>query len=189
MADETIDHVAGAIGRLREQFKDKPNIVALLSALVRPSQAIENTLQDMLVFRTVDRATGVNLDRLGKIVGQPRNGLVDDDYRRYIRARIAANRSRGTVNDILKVARLIVYSDDASLEIDQQGTAAFVIRVVGVTVDPSLAAILLAFLKASKSAGVRVILEVAQNLPGGIFKLDDGPGFDDPSVVLADGYA
>ncbi len=155
-----IDHVANALTRLCEYAKGKPKIRDLLTMLVEPVQDVENAFQQILLERTVDRAIGAQLDVVGEIVGQPRSGVTDDElYRRYIRARIATNKSRGTVNDLLKVARLVVYNEEASLVVDLQGTAALVLGVYGPGTSDEVADILIAFLRQAVAAGVRIILE------------------------------
>ena len=139
---------------------DTPNnIVNLLTALVTPCTAIEAAFQQLFTERFVDTAIGAQLDIVGKIVGQDRNGMSDDDYRRYCRARIATNRSRGTVEDLLKIAGLVIGDPAATLVEDTQGVAAYVLRW-GATVPPAnVADILIDFLTAADAAGVRGILE------------------------------
>src|SRR5690606_25505389 len=111
--DAMTNHVAKALTRVLAQFKDKPNYRAVLTALVEPAQSVEDALQQLLLDRAVNTAIGVQLDALGKIVKQPRAGLGDEDYRRYVRARIATNRSKGTIADLLTIASLIVFDDAA----------------------------------------------------------------------------
>src|SRR5262249_42034837 len=67
--------VIAALDRLCQYAKDKPNIAALLSALVAPAQDVEDAFQDLLTKRGIETGEGVQLDVVGKIVGQKRNGL------------------------------------------------------------------------------------------------------------------
>lgn len=164
MSVETIDHVARAISRLCEQFRDKPNILALLSALVTPAIDLEAAFLQLLTERTVDTAQGAQLDVLGKLVGQPRNGLGDEDFRRYIRARIAMNQSDGLTEDLLTVARLVINDDAAAYRLDNQGIAALVLRIDDIDLPNDLANIVISFLRDTVAAGVRIILELS---PGG----------------------
>jgi len=153
-----VDHVAAAIARLPEQFKNKTKIVNLVKALCAPATSLEDALWQLLTERAVDTAIGTQLDQLGFIVGQERGGLSDVDYRRFIRARIAANRSQGVTEDLIRVANLVLNNDAATVEVEtQNGTV--VVRLRSVTTDDSLAAIMLSFLQDSKSGGIRVILE------------------------------
>lgn len=162
----TIAHVTEALERLPEQFKDKPNLIAFLSALVAPVQDIEDAMQQLLLERDIETAVGVQLDMLGAIVGQARGGLADADYRRYVRARVRANRSRGIVEDILQVARLVLADEvDVTLALRTWGIASYNLTVGGVTISDEVAAILLAFLKDATSAGVRPILNYSSTDP------------------------
>lgn len=178
-----VDHVAEALNRLCEQFKNKDNIAALVTSLVEPTQDIEEALQDCLAQRSVDTATGVQLTAIGNVVGQPRAGLVDADYRPLIRARIAANRSRGVANDLLRVARLVLDDVAASLILDQQGTAAVVLRVEEVIGDDDLMASLLEFLQDSVAAGVRIILESLTALEDESFTLATATFLDNAATA------
>jgi hypothetical protein len=164
---------------------DTPNnITKLLTALVTPHQSVEDTLQQLRTNRWIDSAEGAQLDLLGKIVGQLRNGLDDDDYRRYLRARISANISDGLVEDLIRVAVLIIDDDSITIEIDQQGMAAVVVRLSG-ALEATTAEILIKFLKLSVAGGVRVILEWSAVAPSGWFVWDTGPGWDDGAFLDA----
>lgn len=159
MATQITDHGARALARLKHQFKDKPKIESFLNALTAQGQELETALFALLTERGIDDAVGVQLDALGDIVGQPRNGLDDDDYRRFVRARIATNKSRGTVAEILKVARLVIDDDAAAFELELQPPAAVVLRLADIVVSDDLADILIGFLRDVSAAGVRMILE------------------------------
>lgn len=151
----------------------------LIANLATPFQSIETALQQLLTERSIDTAIGAQLDVIGRLVGQPRNGLDDETYRRYCRARIATNKSNGTIENLITVTELIVYDDDGYYEIDNQGVAAVVVRVQNLSITEELADVLIAFLKDTVSAGVRVILEYFETTPGNTFKWDTpGRGWD-----------
>lgn len=153
------DHVSRARARLKEQFKDKTNYIAFLDCLTAPAQDIENALWELLVERSIDAAEGVQLDNIGTIVGQLRNGDSDADYRPKLRARIAANTSNGTMFDLIKVAKLVVNDSAVSVVLEPQYPAAIVVNIENVALEADLAAILVDFLKDTKAAGVRLLLE------------------------------
>lgn len=155
------------------------NIAKFIEAILTPAQDVENALQQLFTERQIDVAVDAQLDVIGKLVGEHRSGLSDDIYRRRIRARIATHKSAGTVNDIVRIADLIVYLDDAVYEVDNQGSATYVLRVTGVAVDADVSLVLLEFLQKATSAGVRVILEHSADDPDDWFKWDtDGQGWD-----------
>ncbi len=159
-------------------------IELLIESLAGPAEDLETTLYDLLTLRGVETAIGAQLDVLGAIVGQAREGLSDDDFRRYIRARIAANKSEGTVPDLLLVVRQVLGDAEADPVVHQQYPAAVVVRVLDRAIPTATAEIMAKFLRAAAAAGVRVILESTSEEPSTLFRWDTGPGWD--SGVLAD---
>lgn len=154
------------------------NTQRLVAALVVPIVSLESVLQELLLNRSISTATGVTLDQLGVIVGQPRNGLDDDTYRRYIRARVAAHRSDGTFEALIKVASLVVFDADATYVTSNEGTATVRIFIDDLAVSDDLATIVFSFLQTAKVGGVRVLLEWGRSPTAGLFRYDSGPGYD-----------
>lgn len=101
------DYVEQGLARLIGQYKDRPRMAAFLTALLNRTQERENATQDVLQLRLLANATAAQLDTIGKIVGQPRNGQLDDVYRVYIGARIIINRCHGWRVTLLTMLRLI----------------------------------------------------------------------------------
>lgn len=177
--DGQVDHAATAIARLPEQFKSKPNIEALLRCFLAPCQELEQAFQDLKLLRSVDTAEGVQLDVLGKVVGQPRNGVSDDElYRRYIRARIATNRSKGLIEDLIRISRLVIDDDALRVVVENVGIATVTVRAADITLPDDVAAIAYGFLSKAKSAGARLIFQYVSSAPAGLFAFDVGPGLD-----------
>jgi hypothetical protein len=154
------------------------NIEKLLAILISPAQDIENALQQLRHYRFVDTATDAQLDIIGRIVGQARLGLADDDYRRYIRARIAANNSTGTVQDLLTVAFLVIYDEDANLYLQREGLATARLRVDDIEITAALGEILTSFVRDTQAAGVRVVVQWNESPPANMFRFNSGPGFN-----------
>jgi hypothetical protein len=59
----------------------------------------------------LDKAKGILLDRIGKIVSEPREGTDDKLYQLLIRLRILLNTTDGSVNDVIKVVKFIFSSE------------------------------------------------------------------------------
>lgn len=136
------------------------NVEQFLASIVAVFQTTEDTLQQMIVGLTIDDAIGVQLDMLGDLVGRPRNGVTDDEiYRRMIRAQTVTNNSDGVMEDLIKVADLIVYDVNAVYRINNHGVAALTMTLEGVIVSLELAQLLLTFLRRAVSGGVRLVLE------------------------------
>lgn len=145
----------------------------LLIALMGEFQVLEEAINQLYTGYWIDEAVGAQLDVLGKIVGQARQGFSDADYRRLIRARISVNRSKGTIEDILKVAPLVVDDEDVYYQVDDQGVATVVLRLLDKEVPDDVAQLLLPFLRKTVSGGVRIILEWSSSPPGDWLIWDD----------------
>jgi hypothetical protein len=154
---DAIDHTLIAKERLPNQFRNAWN-ETFVEIFVKPFNDIELAYQELLVGRTVGTAVGAQLDNLGKLVGQPREGLIDDDYRRFIRARIFTNKSNGTHEVLIRVIRLLLDNPAAQIEVlSQHGGVA--IRVNNVILSASIASILLRFARDAVEAAIRVFIE------------------------------
>lgn len=151
------DHSAKALARLMQKLKGKPLIEGLITASSTGFQTLEDTLWSMYLI-TVDNATGDALDQFGAIVGQARGDAADDtDYRLMIKARVQANRSHGTVENILAVFRNLVTAGQ-TVQILQQPPAGFVLRVSEPTTAGRVARFA-GFLRAARKAGITGIFE------------------------------
>lgn len=163
-----------ALDRLTQQFRDKANIVAFVTALATPAQALEDALQQLLTQRTIYTATGATLDALGKLVGQARNGLVDADYRRYIAARVRANSSDGLPDQLLAICRLVVNDDMVAYTYRNVGVAAYEIIAnsgpTGGVISDAVAAIVTAFIGSASAAGVRGVFRYDTDVDDVVFR-------------------
>jgi hypothetical protein len=59
----------------------------------------------------LDNAKGYFLDRIGKILAEPRNGNNDGIYRLFLRLRTMLNTTNGTINDVIKVIKFFYGSE------------------------------------------------------------------------------
>jgi hypothetical protein len=103
------DYAGELRDRLLSQFRGKALIEALVALVLAPQhQAQENVAFDLIRRLSLDVADGVTLDKLGSIVGQARlAGEADSVYRLKVKARMIRNRSKGTAEDLLLVARAV----------------------------------------------------------------------------------
>lgn len=171
------DHAQRAKDRLAEQFKNQPNLAKVLDTLNDQTQKLEDALWQLLTERTMSSALGAQLDALGRIVGQARQGFDDETYRLYLKARVLLNVSSGTKEEIYSIFRPLV-DVSTTMRIEEQPPAAFVLRFGGVAFTPAQIQRLIVFLRAAKSAGVRAIMEWFEYDPAEVFTLDIGPGLD-----------
>lgn len=117
MSEYISTHLIDAEARLLEQYRGQPNIKALLNALTTPIQSLEDTFDQIRNNRGITGAVGVQLDRLGSIVGIARGNFSDDLYRTRIRIRVIQNLSQGEPNRLIQVyesllgASIVVYQE------------------------------------------------------------------------------
>lgn len=157
----------------------------LMTVLMAPFQRFENACFQLLTQRTVDTAVGVQLDVLGKIVGQGRAGLADDVYRRYIRARILTNRATGKREELITIAKLILNDDTATIVLLDQPPATVFVRIDNITVDAATEAALTLFLGAAISNGVRILVQSSEVLDASTFQYGvggTGIGYDNTAA-------
>lgn len=72
---EENDYLAEARSRVTEQFKDKTIFDKYLQLLISEQTELQTHLSSLMKLRTIDTATGKQLDIIGDIVGRPR-GLI-----------------------------------------------------------------------------------------------------------------
>ena len=72
------DYLEEARENITQQFVDKDVIDRYLQLLLKQQEAIQQVFKDLLQKRSIDEATGVQLDIIGEIVGQPRELISAD---------------------------------------------------------------------------------------------------------------
>lgn len=101
------DYDVRVIERLLSQYRGKPRIESLMLGGSEPIQVLEDLLNELLVDTQFAVAVGVHLDAWGALVGEERGGLTDAEYRVFIAARILANKSLGTGDELIRIFDLI----------------------------------------------------------------------------------
>ena len=99
------DHVERSQALLIEQFQYKQRINDMVRCLVQRAQDIEDVGNDLLNLRWIDTAAVAQLDAIGDIVGEPRQGRDDPDYRLAIKFRIFINASNGEPETLIALAK------------------------------------------------------------------------------------
>jgi len=171
-------HVDSALALLVQQFRGKARLEGVLSALARQVQSLEDTLWDLHLERRPGRATGAQLDGIGRIVGLQRGALADGTYRTHLRARIRLLRSTGTPEEILGMISMVV-GPGASIELNEYQRATILLAVRGRLTEATDDDVV-ALVHAAKPAGVRAIAELSEAT--GVFTFDsdaDDEGFGD----------
>lgn len=106
------DYISIAQSRLTSIFHEKPLITALTGAMVSQLYDIELVADQLKNERWIDVAIGKQLDGCGEIVGEPRLGRSDDDYRDAIYFRIFVNTSNATPNDLMQGLKFLTKPDN-----------------------------------------------------------------------------
>jgi len=170
-------HIAEALANLVEQFKGQPTIAATLTAFVQQVQELEGALFELLEERGIDTAIGAQLDTLGDIVGEPRLGRGDDNYRVAIRGRILVNLSEGTPVDLIGL--LVVLSEGSAVTLTEYYPASLTAELATAVGDEEEAHRIGDLLHTATAAGVLAHL-IYHGVPEAErFRFDtSGQGFD-----------
>ena len=78
-------------------------------------EELDKNIRDMSGQFDIDNASGAELDRIGKILGEERNGNTDRIYRIYLKLRTMLNTADGTVEDIIKFVKFFFSSETVHL--------------------------------------------------------------------------
>lgn len=109
------NHVDHAKSRIIARWKNDPVTNTYAEAMGEQNQELENVLYDFYSFLSIDSMIGQQLNVIGNIVKQPRNGLSDTQYRVYIKAKIGQNVGSGTLSDIRTVWQLILPANNIQI--------------------------------------------------------------------------
>ncbi len=159
--------VALAIRRLISWYR-KPRNKALLSGAVGQTQELEDSAWSLYYAMRLENAVGVNLDVLGRRVGEKRAGRADEDYRAAIRTRIIVNLSNGHIEDMIAVVRSLLPNTPIPITEYYPKAISFVIEDLGTLSFRTIYGMLMQ----AKPAGTR--LEFTSG-PGTLGAEDDSP--------------
>jgi hypothetical protein len=106
------DHVDRALANFTSKFRGadgeiSPLLKALVEVVVGEVQTVEELMFSLIGARYLGSASGAQLDQYGSVVGSPRDGLSDAEYRGFIAAQILINQSEGEIPRIIQIAALI----------------------------------------------------------------------------------
>lgn len=113
MIEHNPNHVSDALDDLLSVYQGKPRIEALIKSLAGSSgvQELEDDFRDLRAYHEVDKASGEQLDQWGRVVNEPRGGLSDSVFRRFVKARIRANYSQGQRNELIAIFAQVTAAD------------------------------------------------------------------------------
>ena len=173
-----ITHVAEGLANVISQFQGSPKMLSVLEVFLVQIQELEDAFAEILSETTLDDSVGLQLDNLGAIVGEPRSGRSDLQYRTAIRARIGLNTSEGTIEDVIALA-LSVAGAALGVTVTELFPAGF-LATIDDPIDPAITDVdrIASFIASGRPAGVRGLLIFGVL---GSFQYDGaaGTGFDE----------
>lgn len=182
---EVTDHVAGGLALLTSQFRGQPAARAVLASWIAQVQDLETALFDLL-SDGLTSAVGAQLDQIGDLLGRPRSGLSDDEYRLLLTGIALAIKSSGTGPELVEIADILCKVVPVTLS--EPGVA--VVKVEPAAHISLSASLVLEALVRAKVAGVRILVV---DVPSGstfAFSADDrtatdsARGFSDTSGLV-----
>lgn len=149
---------AEALDLILSQYVESPLLLSWLGAYLDRGTALDATIVDAYEDALdIERAPGVWLDNLGRILGEPRRGRGDYEHRRGLRVRVLVNRSSGTPAELARIARLHEELDaeaDAVVRVRREGPGSIVVIIDGTAA--GLPAWPHGYLSEAVAAGVRL---------------------------------
>lgn len=160
-----IDMPARALARILGQYKlATARFGSLVSELAGQVQAAESAVFGVLAQLDLTTASGVWLENLGAIVDEARESLGDTDYRNFIKARVLANVSQGTCEELLTIARTVFVTGGATFALTELPPAAMQLVLGGATMTDAFALRTARALSRARAGGVRLSV-LYQTLP------------------------
>lgn len=141
-----------------QQLFGKTRLEGVAAALGVELQSLEDGVYQLLSEVNLDTGVGAQLDLIGKVLGVPRLGLSDENYRVRLRVEILVRASRGTIDDLLGIVRAaMALILDASYSLSEPSTATVEITFTG-TVGTLFPVELFSFLERARVYGVQLWL-------------------------------
>lgn len=181
--EKITNHISKALARLAQQYKGKPRMAAVLGIFVYQVQQIEDAGYDVMIYRRLANAEGEQLDLIGRIIGQDREAADDAEYRLRLAARIRANLSTGSAEDILTVFSILL--PDNTIHLSPLYPAAILLEIG--EIDEDLLPLYVQFLADTKAAGVGAQLVWLTDPEAAMFTFNDATAIvDDPDLGFSD---
>lgn len=184
MALEHLTNIADTlVSRVISQYQSDPRFMAIMRGLGDEVQKAEDGLWGIVTQLDYTQAAGIWLDWIGRIIGEARGGADDTDYRRFIGARILANRSSGTIEDVLGVLRAALgVAPGLGIKLIEWPLVAMTIQVPGAAAElggqqgDTILTRVLQLLRGGRSGGVKLTLRFQDDVDANIFVCGDSTG-------------
>jgi predicted DNA-binding protein len=178
-------HVQDGLDRLSQQYKDRPRILAIHTAIYEQIQDLEDAIFAIDAGRQLWNgsscpAIGQQLDNIGTIVGIDRNGLSDAEYLLFIFGKIAENFSDTTLLSISTVIGYIFQADQVIMQ--ELPPAGMLLEAFGSNISEDLYVFAKNLVKASMGGGIELVFASAS--PD-----EDIFSFDGPNTNETNGFS
>ena len=122
------DHLETARSRITEQFKGKEVLDKMLQLLIYAQTELQSVFKDLMQLRSLDTATGEQLNILGRIVGQDRILLNSDLYNFFGFQGALKAGSMGTLTDATIGSKFYSLGDPlgGNIELDDETYRLFI---------------------------------------------------------------
>lgn len=162
-----VDQKEQGLDRLLEQFKDKPNIRGTLGAYLSQTKGVEDLYFDLIENRGLETASGVQLDILGNLFGESRNGKSDEEYLKAIKFTISIDNSKATPDYLMSIVK--EFTESTTVNYFQHQPACYQITFDGDVIPDSILD------KVIKASPATVNVGLIHSLGGkGIIPSEDG---------------
>jgi len=157
--------------KILEQYKGKENFGKLFKVIFKEFDNIESMFWDLHTLRWLDSSEGLQLDNLGYNLSVERQGLSDINYRQIIYAKIGQYNSNGTINEIIKLIKLMTNAE--FVLISELFPAKLVIAIIGDSLNLD-ADFLESSIKGAIAGGVGIDIIIAGHTPVFVYAPEDG---------------
>jgi hypothetical protein len=108
--------------RLPHNYKATTNsqIAKLFGVIATELAELKEAKNDITHSRSIDQAIGQTLDNLGHNVQQGRGQREDKTFRFFIKARIAINRSSGSISDIISIIANLLNIETEEIKVKER---------------------------------------------------------------------
>jgi hypothetical protein len=150
------NHAEQARELFTAQFREQINIERIANALAKQIQDLEDANWQLHTERKLSTAVGAQLDILGDLVGQARDGATDAAFRVAIAARLKLNLCSGTVDELNTILSLIL-SPDVVWSLTELPKAALRFEFFNIATEAEIAQIT-RIIRSARAAGVRTVV-------------------------------
>lgn len=128
------DHIREGLALLIPEYQDTPRWQAWIASFLAAVQELETAAFDLWeIPLSIEQATAEQLNLIGRIVREDRNGRSDDLYRLALRVRVLVNRSQGRIEELIRIVELfedLASEADSYVKVQDVPNARIEVRIV-----------------------------------------------------------